>query len=108
MDITEFIAARLTEDEAAANEVHRPGDCGCVDRDGDFSPDPVWCGCGYPDRVLREVKAKRAIMARHKPIIGFSGMYCAWCSDDTDTASLNFDWPCPDIRALAAVYEWTP
>lgn len=58
-----FVAARLDEDEADANEVHLPRCCGSTDRDGEFSPDPVWCGCGYPARVLREVAAKRALLA---------------------------------------------
>lgn len=65
-DLTAFLNARLDEDEAAANEVHLPRTCGSVDRDGDFDPDPVWCGCKYPSRVLREVAAKRAILYRYE------------------------------------------
>jgi len=68
-DLVAFLKAQLDEDEAAANEVHRPGDCGCIDRDGDFDPDPVWCGCGYPARVLREVAAKRAHLAEYESAV---------------------------------------
>jgi hypothetical protein len=61
-DLTAFLTARLDEEEAAANEVHRPRDCGSVDREGEFDPDPIWCSCDYPARVLREVAALRAIL----------------------------------------------
>jgi hypothetical protein len=47
----------------AANEVHQPRECGCVDREGEFSAEPIYCGCHYPARVLREVAAKRARLA---------------------------------------------
>jgi hypothetical protein len=63
-DLIGFINARLDEDEAAANEVHRPRSCGSVDRDGEFDPDPIWCSCDYPARALREIGAKRAIVRR--------------------------------------------
>jgi hypothetical protein len=61
-DLTAFLSARLDEDEALANEIHRPRDCGSVDRDGEFDPDPVWCSCDYPARVLREVEAGRLLL----------------------------------------------
>src|SRR6478736_1023493 len=81
-----FVKARLDEDEAAANEVHRPRDCGSVDRDGAFDPDPIWCSCDYPARALRDVEAGRRILARHSPAEGIAvaGPCCTWCSDDTD------------------------
>ena len=63
-DLTEFLAARLAEDELAADEIHRPRACGSVDRDGEFDPDPIWCSCDYPARVSREVAAMRAIIRR--------------------------------------------
>lgn len=113
MDITEFIAARLAEDEAAANEVHRPGDCGCVDRDGEFDPDPVYCSCHYPARVLREVAAKRAIMGLHDlpehycPLPVLPGRHGQlWTPEEG---------PCWTLRLLASTYsdhpdyaEWLP
>jgi len=114
-----FLAARLDEDEAAANEIHRPRDCGSVDRDGEFDPDPIWCSCDYPARVLREVEAKRAILDRHAPHeTAFDGPACDWCSEDVDDRPqlAKERWPCPDVLSLAAVYsdhpdyrpEWRP
>jgi len=64
--ITEFLAARLGEDDAGANEVHRPRDCGCVDHDGEFSSDPMYCSCDGPARALREVEAIRAILGLYE------------------------------------------
>ena len=63
--LTAFLAARLDEEEAAANEIHRPRGCGSVDRDGEFDPDPIWCSCDYPARVLREVEADRKLIAAY-------------------------------------------
>jgi hypothetical protein len=121
VDITEFIGARLDEDEAAANEVHRPGDCGCVDRDGSFSPDPAWCGCGYPARVLREVAAKRAIVVEHSETTTYIGPHkgepsCTCCGAAADDPYLVIPWPCTTLRQLANVWsdhpdyraEWKP
>jgi hypothetical protein len=61
MDLTDFLAARLDEKEAAAPEFHEAGVCaGCNDWDAGF--DPGQCDCGYPARVLREVAAVRAVL----------------------------------------------
>jgi hypothetical protein len=70
MTLTEFLTARLNEKAAAANEIHRPRDCGSVDRDGEFSSDPVYCSCDYPARVLREVEAGRKILAAYETVLG--------------------------------------
>lgn len=135
-DLVAFVTAQLDEDEAAANEVHRPGTCGCVDRDGDFSPDPVWCGCGYPARVLREVAAKRAIVGLHAvhaeperwgdshsdPALrgqptGRTSYWCAICDDDRDYGHVGGPQEgCETLRHVAAVWsdhagyrpEWKP
>lgn len=51
-----FLAARYDEAERDYQSVHL-SDCGCVlDRSAGS------CDCGYPDRVLRDVAAKRAIL----------------------------------------------
>ena len=104
-----FLRARLDEDEAAANEVHRPRDCGSVNNDGEFDPDPIYCSCPYPARVLREAEAKRAILALHppKPLRHVEADWCHVC---------RTGWPCKEFRAIAAVYsdhpdyrpEWKP
>ncbi|HMH94283.1 MAG TPA: DUF6221 family protein [Streptosporangiaceae bacterium] len=64
MDLTEFVAARLGEKDSGANDMH-VGTCGSTDRDGEYSSDPVWCGCDGPERARREVAAGRAIIARY-------------------------------------------
>ena len=109
-DLTAFLSARLDEAEAAANEIHRPCVCGSVDRDGEFDPDPIWCSCDYPARVLRDVKAKRKILAEYKPAARFDGPgepeYAYGWAEGLGMA----------VRALAAVYsdhedyrpEWQP
>jgi len=114
-DLAAFITARLDEDEAMANEVHKPRDCGCVDRDGEFSPDPVWCGCDYPARVLREVAAKRAMVKEHGPARPEQRRY-ACASNCTDDRNIIQAAPCTTMRLLAAVWsdhgdyraEWAP
>jgi hypothetical protein len=60
----EFLTARLDEYEAAANEVHLPRGCGCIDRDGEFRAEPVFCCCDGPAQALREVAAMRAVLRR--------------------------------------------
>ena len=68
-DLVAFLIARLDEDEAAANEVHLARKCGCIDHDGEFSADPVYCSCEGPARVLREVEAKRTILTRYSLLL---------------------------------------
>ena len=60
MTLTEFLTARLDEDEAGAGDWHDARRCGGFDRDGGF--ELKWCDCGYPARVLREVEAMRKIL----------------------------------------------
>lgn len=65
-------------------------------------------------RLLREVEAKRRILARHKReaqdiwrdqhVVGEGPPFCPWCSDREEA----YPWPCPDVRALAAVYADHP
>lgn len=85
-----------------------------------------------PDRVLREVEAKRAILAEHpadqngfKWINGGAtrvpDMRCATCHEvpddpDYDNCCDDFAYPCPTVLTIAAVYadhpdyrdEWRP
>lgn len=103
MTITEFLIARIAEDEAAANE-----------QDGaEYHTDGAWPD-GMAARVLAECAAKRAIIEAHpdgnaayKDAAGaylpmFRG-YCATCSDHEVEP-----WPCPTLRAIAAVYADHP
>ena len=68
-----------------------------------------------PARVLREVAAKRAIIAEHLGTKGYvytddGTPACETCGDSTEL------WPCRTILALAAIYsdhpdhqtDWTP
>lgn len=104
MDLAEFLAARLGEDEAAAND------------------ERIWFG-PFPEaikesegeliiqkeRVLAEVAAKRAILARHAEAQGWS-----YPPGDGDEAVQ--DELVTVVRHLAAVYsdhpdyrqEWKP
>jgi hypothetical protein len=111
-DLVAFLAARLDEDEAAAEDVHNAYECeSCMG-----PPGPFPCNCGYPARVLREVAAKRAILAEHKPYetggTHLSGpVFCSTCGEE-DAVEV----PCGTLRHLAAVYsdhpdyrpEWKP
>lgn len=146
MDLAEFIAARLDEDEAAAEAApgaawtaHTEDDIAGAsvydeqwvllyperyDHDNALSNRPGATGPQYiqrarnelaahiarhdPARVLREVAAKRAILARHKPLQGVYGSCCAWCSDDVDAPRLNKPWPCEDVRDLVTAWSDHP
>ncbi len=66
MDLAEFLTARLDEDAADADDLHLRY-CMAYDRDGGF--ELKWCDCGMPARVLREVEAKRAILARCQMVL---------------------------------------
>jgi len=60
-----------------------------------------------PARVLREVEAKRAILAEHERV----GETCETCSDTYhgfDCEGWEEPYPCPTLRALAAVYADHP
>lgn len=132
MDITEFLAARLDEDEAYAR--HAFGDHNNAQPDwyeirsgavnlAENEDELVTFDSGVsrhivrqdPARTLREVKAKRAILREHpfepyadEPAEGF----CGECQRG-GTAGV---WPCPTVRHTAAVYadqpdyqqQWTP
>jgi hypothetical protein len=81
MDLTEFLAARLNDDEAAAKAMRNRWD-------------------GRSPRMLHEVEAKRAILALHpmgaESHHGEVGYICGLCEQR---------WPCATLRALAAVYS---
>jgi hypothetical protein len=102
VSLTEFLKARLDEDEAYGPRPLEPGEYPNVFE----SHEP-----GAPARVLREVTAKRAILDRHAPHeTAFSGLACDWCSEDVDDRPqiAKERWPCPDVLSLAAVYSDHP
>ena len=147
-DLVAFLRARLDEDEAAAKtaQVRRPGPWAVIDPSGlgnlhfateihdpQGKPVAVVSG-GYitshivrhdPARVLRDVEAKRRILAEHEDTQrgyvadhGVNELMCVRCADaDRDGDPYAEEpYPCPTLRALAAVYfdhpdcrpEWRP
>jgi len=100
--ITEFLEARIAEDEAQAYNV-------LVFR---MIPGTGMPGNqAIPDRVLAECAAKRAILAEHEMAIRSDGIRrqegCVMCNYNRD-----YGWeetgPCKTLRALAAVYASHP
>lgn len=67
-----------------------------------------------PAHVLRTVAAHREILDRHKPRnvmnndgVRVIGVECSWCviPNDGYLTTMREDWPCPDVRSLAAIYR---
>lgn len=61
-----FFEARLTEDEASAGDKHDRHDCdlGALQLYGD-------CSCGYPTRVLAEIRIKRYLISEYRSVETF-------------------------------------
>lgn len=130
MTITEFLLARIAEDEACASSVipvGRPMENGAArwaevgQAVGDRSGYVVTYGVGSsqcrahiarhdPARVLAECEAKRRIVARHTPETAIHAdhggqdliTYCGHCGTILDDAD------CPDLRDLATSYADHP
>ena len=126
LTITDFLLARIAEDEASVYRWDSDGPSGAVVASvwtGDApgyttvaasSVEGVWVADGRevearhvhmlfdPARVLAECKAKRAIVGNHdgEPSPA-TGDYCAF--EDG-----RFEIPCPELRHLAAVYASHP
>jgi hypothetical protein len=131
--ITEFLNARLDEDEATARysgpaliawltfrdgdgqmlyttpAASDAGDQGIWAADGRELPEPASARVVYdPARILREVEAKRAILAEHQPVVAglqsVTGEGCRTC-DETGVGVVSPGWPCATVRALASVFS---
>lgn len=120
-DLTEFLLARIVEDETVAREIaaemvrvadqYRPG----------MAPDPDDMGIHAfedgrntpavivgPARVMAECEAKRRIVAEHPQFVDADFSYCETCERSTS--------PCSTLRILALPYadhpdyrpEWRP
>jgi hypothetical protein len=146
-DLAAFLAARLDEDEAAAQaaaSVAGPDWHHALDDDGLGYTVRLLSAAGSrladthrndeeiaphlarydPARVLLGVAAKRAILAEHVNAQDLGAPIPAVCNRcTTDEVQIRFfspteclPWPCPTVRALAAVYsdhpdyrqEWAP
>jgi hypothetical protein len=128
-DLTAFITARVDEDEAAAKTA-TAGPWGATGEDIlSCSPHPAWAGACVanaggadgdhiarhdPARVLREVAAKRAIVAEHKHYdesagstvsVHFGCELCHWHSEYGIPAGVNW---CETLKQLAAVWSDHP
>ena len=109
-----FLAARLDEDEAAsaagastrlALSVRR------VTRYPDTASRRALTMMGRhddPARVLREVEAKRKILAEHRIDPELLPGVCYRCRYGVPAHWESADWPCPTLRALAAPYSDHP
>lgn len=108
-DLIAFVRARLDEDEAAARKADEMGA-------GVWALAPHFHTARHsPARVLREVAAKRAILADHHVHVSLDGSR-RWCERCCDDQLLQDDSYCPTLRALAFVWsdhpdyraEWAP
>lgn len=101
--LAQFLAARLDEDAEDSWDKHEGG-CATA------GPIAFSCDCGYPARVLREVEAKRKILAEHEPQPwGEPHPELSRCPAHGDeTSGWWTEWPCVEVRALAAVWSDHP
>lgn len=70
MTLTEFLLQRIAEDEARATRHHTllcaRTDLTWENDEHGTQTEPYPCNCGYPERVLAECAAKRAIVERYE------------------------------------------
>jgi uncharacterized protein DUF6221 len=117
-DLIAFLNARIGEDEAgAARLAEHLARGGAFSSSGPMSGNSVTINTAWlPDRVLREVAAKRVIMAAHGPdeLNRFGSVQsplCLVCITDREGYEELWEadkWPCLPLRALAAVYSNHP
>lgn len=116
MTLTEFLEARLDEDERLAQqaieEAEEP-----AERKTRYPYPEQLARCMHdarhgPARVLREVEAGRKILAEHQMEQGFFPPSCVRCwdgyGDEVPEEAVQTIWPCPTIVALASVYADHP
>jgi len=106
--LTEFLEARITEDEADAE-----GPCGCkitTDATGPWLPGGIH-GWSCPIRVLAECAAKRWVLSEHcsdkRWPLDRSRVGCRTCQLRGDIP-LDDEWPCLTLRILALPYADHP
>ena len=115
MTLTEFLLARIAEDEAVAKAAHPS------------SGDDTWilwvCDefmhvATGEDRVLAECEAKRRIVAEHSEGVSGECGTCVgeWGNYHVGEPATGKAWPCPTLRILAQPHadhpdyreEWKP
>ena len=123
MNITEFLEARIADDEELANAalvgMHGKHEtawdyAGYVlgaERDSTPKQDE-FITSWWPARVLAECAAKRAILAEHAIDLDMRDPYCDTCAEwwkcEVGEGPPMVKYPCPTIRALTAVYKDHP
>ena len=124
MTLTEFLLARIAEDEAVARDAGErrglPYESPLYVVDDNYRHDQVGI---YPERVLAECEAKRRIVGIHEldPIEvyswGTTGGGCGLCDHSCETGGDTWGHdPCETLKALALPYadhpdyrqEWKP
>lgn len=111
MTLTEFLLARIAEDETGARKAfdfHGDKNHGSRHYGAGFDYDCLECTMDAPfrpSRVLAECKAKRQIVEQHLWLYNDlnAGPTCFTCWHRNGLEGPGV-WPCPTLRALAAVY----
>jgi hypothetical protein len=118
--LTEFLNARLDDDEAGVRMM-------MATEARDHMTNRFY-GSNLAERMLREVAAKRAILALHEPVPFWGNNppsraqqtrdnVRAWyCECQCLDGVIEGEWPCGTVRALVSVYsdhedfneEWKP
>jgi hypothetical protein len=128
LTLTEFLLARIVEDERAARQCSVPkwryqlwnGEDRLIDTDdGEVLFTHAWMDMElmhierwHATRVLAECAAKRRIAELHNPDLDRGRLYCSECDGSHTYAS----WPCATLKLLALPYaehpdyrpEWRP
>ena len=112
MTLTEFLLARIAEDEAVALDAARDGE-GAIDWAGESGPTDVHIARWDPARILAECEAKRRIVRRHSRTAAdhWSGAgNCEGCGfyGDTDLPYTSDSEECPELMDLASIYADHP
>ena len=114
MSIREFLLERIAEDEATL-ERNGPFPHSTHGRDlvGTYRADcPDCIGVPSRERVLAECEAKRAVIEEHWPGEGHYRDYCETCAEwwhaEVGEGPPGVRFPCPTLRAVAAVYKDHP
>lgn len=101
--LTEFLLARIVEDEADRHGIHDVAICSSLEWGGMTN---LTCDCGWPERVLAECEAKRRIVEAHR----------AWDENEWQSPPY-FSAPMDEVLALLALpyadhpdyrEEWRP
>lgn len=108
--LADFLSARLDEDERLARQaLEETG----TERETRYPYPDRLATCMHdarhsPARVLREVAAKRAILAEHRIDPELLPGVCYRCRYGVPAHWEPAAWPCPTLRALAAVWRDHP